>query len=99
IQKEGQQKASGGSCCAGDVIRIFIYAPMEYKTELVMQVYGDSKDEARKNAKQRSASRSTYYRSVTGREWGDIHNYDLLINSSVGVDKSVEMIMSRIAGN
>ncbi len=79
-----------------NVIRIFIYAPEEYRVEQIMKAYGDSESEARKNAKQRTASRGSYYRSITGKPWGDMHNYDIVIDSSVGVDKSVEMIMNRI---
>ncbi len=80
-----------------NVIRIFIYAPEEYKVRQIMKAYGDSECDARKNAQQRTASRSSYYRSMTGKEWGDVHNYDFVIDSSVGVEKSVEMIMNLIA--
>ncbi|MCC8043391.1 MAG: cytidylate kinase-like family protein [Oscillospiraceae bacterium] len=81
-----------------DVIRIFIYAPEEYKVRQIMKAYGDSEEAARKNVQQRTASRSSYYRSITGKEWGDVHNYDFVIGSSVGVEKSVDMIMDMIAG-
>ncbi len=81
-----------------DVIRIFIYAPEEYKVRQIMKAYGDSEEAARKNVQQRTASRSSYYRSITGKEWGDVHNYDFVIDSSVGVEKSVDMIMDMIVG-
>ncbi|MCD8221463.1 MAG: cytidylate kinase family protein [Clostridiales bacterium] len=80
-----------------NVIRIFIYAPEEYKIAQIMQEYGDSETEARKNVQQRTASRSSYYRSITGKEWGDMHNYNFVIDSSVGVEKSVDMIMNMMA--
>lgn len=80
-----------------NVIRIFIYAPEKYKVAQIMKAYGDSESEARKNVQQRTASRSSYYRSITGKEWGDMHNYDFVIDSSIGVEKSVEMIMNMIA--
>ncbi len=80
-----------------NVIRIFIYAPEKYKVAQIMKAYGDSESEARKNVLQRTASRSSYYRSITGKEWGDMHNYDFVIDSSIGVEKSVEMIMNMIA--
>ncbi|MCD8390933.1 MAG: cytidylate kinase-like family protein [Firmicutes bacterium] len=81
-----------------NVIRIFIYAPEEYKVKQIMKAYGDSERDARKNAQQRTASRSSYHRSITGKKWGDMHNYDYVIDSSVGAEKSVEMIMNMLAG-
>jgi cytidylate kinase len=34
-----------------------------------------------------------YYRSFTGKHWGDAINYDLCINSACyGIDESVELI-------
>ncbi len=80
-----------------NVIRIFIYAPEEYRVKQIMSAYGDSESQARKNAQQRTASRSSYYRSMTGRAWGDMHNYDFTIDSSIGVEQSVDMIMNMIA--
>ena len=79
-----------------NVIKVFIYASEEYKVEQIMKAYGDSERKARKNVQQRTASRSSYYRSITGKEWGDVHNYDFVVDSSVGVEKSVEMIMDMI---
>ncbi len=64
----------------------------------IMEEYGDPRDKARKNVQQRTASRSSYYRSITGREWGDVHNYDIVLDSSIGVEKSVERIMDMLAG-
>ncbi|MCC8079865.1 MAG: cytidylate kinase family protein, partial [Oscillospiraceae bacterium] len=79
-----------------NVIRIFIYAPEEYRVAQIMREYGDTEGEARKNAQQRTASRRSYYRSITGKEWGDMHNYDFIVDSSIGVEKSVNLILNII---
>ncbi|MCC8073073.1 MAG: cytidylate kinase-like family protein [Clostridiales bacterium] len=55
-----------------------------------------SKRKTVKNSQQRTASRRAYYRNITGKNWGDMHNYDLVIDSSVGVEKSVETIMNML---
>ena len=39
--------------------------------------------------------RRTSYEYVTGRTWGDMHNYDRLIcTSTLGLDKCVEEIVT-----
>lgn len=39
-----------------NVIRIFVYAPEEYKVRQIMREYGDTEEEARKNVQQRTSS-------------------------------------------
>lgn len=75
-----------------NVIRLFIYAPEEYKIQRVMEIYGDTAVEAKKNVRCSDEARAAYYNSISGQHWGDAHNYDLMINSSVGVDKCVDLI-------
>lgn len=75
-----------------NVVHIFIYAPTEYRVQRVMQVYGDSLEEARKNIRRSDEARAAYYKNISGKAWGDAHNYDLLINSSVGTERSAEII-------
>ncbi len=80
-----------------DVVRIFIYAPEEYKIRRVMEVYGDTEEEAKKNVRRSDSARAAYYNSISGMNWGSAHNYDLLVDSSVGIEKCVECIC-RFAG-
>lgn len=75
-----------------NVIRIFIYAPEKYRIRKVMEVYGDSEKEAEKNIHRSDEVRAAYYRSISGLKWSDTHNYDLLIDSSMGAEKCAEAI-------
>ncbi len=75
-----------------DVVRVFIYAPEEYKIKRVMEVYGDSREDAKKNVHRSDSARASYYKNISGRTWGDKKNYELVIDSSVGVEESVETI-------
>lgn len=58
----------------------------------VMEMYGDTEQEARKNIEHSDAARSNYYQSVTGLPWFYCGNYELCIDSSVGEQASAEMI-------
>lgn len=75
-----------------NVVRIFIFAPEEYRVNKVMEVYGDTKAEATKNVHRSDEARAAYYHSISDKRWGDAHNYDLLIDSSIGVEQCAETI-------
>lgn len=76
-----------------DVVRIFLYAPEAYKVKRVMEVYGDTAEEAKKNVRRSDEARASYYKNISGLHWGAAHNYDLLIDSSVGVEKCADAIV------
>ena len=78
------------------VFRIFIYAPKEYRIKRVMEVYGDSKSDAERNIRRSDKARAAYYRHISGCKWGLSENYELMIDSSVGVEKSAEKILEAI---
>ena len=75
-----------------DVVRIFIYAPESYRIKRVMKIYGDSEEEAGKNIRHSDEARASYYHHISNLTWGDRHNYDLLIDSSIGIEASADTI-------
>lgn len=79
-----------------DLFRVFIYAPKEYRIKRIMEVYGDSYDAAKKHVRHSDEARASYYKKISGREWGDRENYDLIVNSSIGLEESAELICSHI---
>lgn len=80
-----------------NVARIFVYAPEAYRIGRVMEVYGDSREEAERNIRRSDAARAAYYRSVSGLEWGERRNYDLLVDSSIGVRETAELLYRYIS--
>lgn len=79
-----------------DVVRIFIYAPDDYRIRRIMEVYGDSFDEAKKNIHRSDEVRASYYKNISERTWGERCNYELMLDSSVGLEASAETICSYI---
>lgn len=79
-----------------DVARIFIYADEDYKITRVMEVYGDDIKHAKENISRSDAARASYYKNISGLDWGDRHNYELLVDSSIGVEKTAESICGYI---
>jgi len=75
-----------------NVVRIFIYAPEEYRVRKVMEMYGDTQEAGRRSIARSDAARSRYYKSVSGREWGDPHGYELCVDSSIGEEETANLI-------
>ena len=65
-----------------DVLRVFIYAPVEWRREL---------------AKTDPLVKAAYYNYYTQNRWGDAHNYDLAINAALGRETCVKMILDAVA--
>ena len=79
-----------------NVVKIFIHAPEEYKVKTVMNVYGDSEEDAIRNVKRSDTSRASYYKNISGEKWGKTENYDLCIDASIGVEASAELILKYV---
>jgi len=80
-----------------NLVRIFIYAPKDYRTKKVMEMYGDTWDEGKKNIERSDMARATYYRNISGKKWGDPHQYELCIDSSIGTQKCVDVIAEYVS--
>ncbi len=79
-----------------NVIKIFIHAPKEYRICRVMEVYGDSREEAADNIHRSDKARAAYYQHISGKKWGEAENYDLVVDSSCGVQEASEKIIEYI---
>ena len=80
-----------------NVVRIFIHAPELYRVKKVMEMYGDTEQEAKKSITRSDSARGSYYKSISGHEWGDPHQYELSIDSSIGVEKTADLICGYIS--
>lgn len=79
-----------------NVVRIFIHAPKEYRVKKVMEMYGDTEQEGRRSIARSDSARSSYYRSISGQAWGDAHQYELSVDSSIGPEKTAQLICSYV---
>ncbi len=79
-----------------NIVRIFITAPKAYRIQKVMEMYGDSREQAEKSIERSDAARKAYYESITNKRWGDSHNYELCVDSSIGVEESVNLILDYV---
>ena len=78
------------------LLRVFIYANKEYKIDKLYEMYGDDRKRAIKNMHKSDKNRASYYKIISGNTWGDYKNYDLMIDSSVGTEKTADIIVEYI---
>lgn len=78
------------------LVKIFIYANEDYRIKSVMEMYGDNKEEAKKNVRKSDKNRASYYNIISNQTFGDVNNYDLCIDSSIGTEKTKEIICDYI---
>ena len=79
-----------------NLVRIFIYANLDYRIEKVREMYGDTKDKAKKNIIKSDKNRASYYEIISNQKWNNPENYDLCIDASIGQEKTAEIICNYI---
>ena len=78
-----------------NALHLFFYADRDFKVRRICETENLSEDEAVKKIADMDRRRRTSYEYVTGRTWGDMHNYDRLIcTSTLGLDRCVEEILT-----
>ena len=83
-----------------DVKKIFIYAPLEERVKRVAEDYKEAQGmDVKKYVQKQDKNRAGYYNYYTSNRWGDRKNYDLLINSSMGLDLAAQLIVDYINGS
>ena len=78
-----------------DVLRVFIHAPLASRIRRVQEDYKEVHDDVKKAVHKQDKGRSSYYNYYTTNRWGDLKNYDLVLNSELGIDVCVQMIVDR----
>ena len=79
-----------------NVVRIFIHTPNPYRMKKVMEIYGDMEQEGQKSITRSDSARGVCYKNISGHIWGDPHQYELSVDSSIGPEKTAELICGYI---
>lgn len=75
------------------VLKVFIHAPLESRIKRVQFDYQEKHDQYKKYVLSKDKKRSTYYHYYTTNKWGQIKNFDLTLNSDLGIDAIVDTIV------
>lgn len=77
-----------------DAFHVFIHAPIPFRVERIVRLYGESEKEPEKRLSDKDGKRSIHYKHYTGREWGRCQNYHLSLDSSkIGLERCVSIIV------
>ena len=68
------------------VLKVFFTAPMESRIERVMKRLGTEAKEAQHQIRREDRRRADNYRYYTGRIWGAAANFDITVNTDLGID-------------
>ncbi len=79
-----------------NVINVFIYAGEETRIHNIMEEYGDNEEDALRHMQESDKSRKKYYKFISNLSWGSKGNYDILIDSSIGVSEAVDILYEYI---
>lgn len=83
-----------GLCFAGqDILSVFINAPLPDRIERVKTFYNRKERDIRALVLRTDKERKAYYEYYTDKNWGDSGSYDLMINSSIGLDLAKDLIV------
>lgn len=79
--------------------RIFVYSDLDSKVKRCREKASDKENMTDKELRQQIISinnnRADYYKSYTGKQWGDKLNYDLCINTTQKVIKDIVPVLSK----
>lgn len=77
-----------------NVLKVFIHAPLESRVERVKNEYKEELDDVKKHVMSKDKKRSNYYNYYTTKKWGQLKNFDLTINSDLGIEEAADMIVA-----
>lgn len=87
--------------CASDILKdrmnvlnIFVCADKEDRIQRIMKKEHLSYDEAREKVEKTDEERASYYYEHTGKTWGDVNDYHMIIDTSqLGVENCADILM------
>ena len=80
-----------------DALHVFCYAPLEALTAYAVRNHGLAPGEARRKVIEMNAQREEYVKRHWAREWRDLANYHLCVNTAwLGLDGAADLV-TRVA--
>ena len=79
-----------------DVLNVFVHAGKDYRAKRIVLLYGETDKPPAKRLAEKDKKRALNYRHYTGREWGDVHNYDLSLDSGRLTPEGCVEIITRV---
>ena len=77
-------------------VNVFVQSDTEHRVKRIMERTGLNYEKAKAKIKKMDKCRASYYKMNTDQKWGDRKNYDLIINSAWGTEKTATLLAAFI---
>ena len=82
-----------------ELVNVFVYAPLEFRIKRVADALDLSEKKAKESVVKTDKQRKTYYGYYTNRNWGEMCNYDICLNSEkIGIERAAKLIVDYMRG-
>ena len=79
-------------------LKTFVYAPLEQRVRRAREAYNVEQPNLESYVLRQDKARASYYNYFATGRWGDSREYDLCINSRIGIDAAVEVVKTAACG-
>ena len=74
------------------VLKVFVHAPLDQRIRRAREEYGAEEDNLESYVIRQDKARASYHNYFAAGRWGQSREYDLCVNSRIGIDASVQVI-------
>lgn len=77
-----------------NVLRVFVHAPLDQRIRRAREEYGAEEENLESFVIRQDKARASYHNYFAAGRWGQSREYDLCVNSRIGIDASVQVIQA-----
>lgn len=76
-----------------DCLTVFVHASLPKRAQRIVSQYGEREDAPEKRLRDKDKRRASYYQMYTNMTWGDVHNYQIALDSGeLGIETCVRLL-------
>ena len=77
-----------------NVLKVFVHAPLDQRIRRAREEYGAEEENLENYVIRQDKARAAYHNYFAAGRWGQSREYDLCVNSRIGIDASVQVIQA-----
>lgn len=82
-----------------DCFRVFLYADEEHRWSRAEEIAENGDADLKKYLSKRDSMRETYYKTYTGHDFGDVHDYDICLDTGkLGYERCISVLTQIMEG-
>ena len=82
-----------------DCFRVFLYADEEHRWSRAEEIAENGDADLKRYLSKRDSMRETYYKTYTGHDFGDVHDYDICLDTGkLGYERCISVLTQIIEG-